>query len=69
MLPLEVDLLDGRPVPLYQQVANRARRLKELGMSNRTIGRVLGVRHGVIAMALDWTSSGSAATSDAKCPS
>lgn len=38
MLPLQVDLLDRRPLPLYQQVADRAKHLKELELSNRVIG-------------------------------
>lgn len=45
------------PVP-YQQIAERAALLRDLGMSNRAIARSLPVSHWLVARAIAWFEGG-----------
>jgi biotin operon repressor len=49
-----VVLVDTLGPPTYQQVAPKARHLRELGLSDRTIGRRLGVTDKTVAKAIRW---------------
>lgn len=51
-IPLEVILVDEAELPLYERLAERAKHLRELGMSYRAIGRVLGVDYKVAMRAI-----------------
>lgn len=51
-LALEVSLIGKSPAARYQRIAGLVKRLHELGMSNRAIGRELGVHHTDVAKAL-----------------
>lgn len=53
-LPLVVDLADPAPPPKYQQIAERAARLRELGMTYRAIGEALGVDEKLVRRATAW---------------
>lgn len=53
-LPLEVALVDESSVPLYQRIAERAKHLRELGLSYRVIGKSIGVDHKLVAKAVAW---------------
>lgn len=53
-IPVEAPLLEVSPPPLYQQIASRARHLRELGMSHRQIGQALGVTPKTAAKAIAW---------------
>ncbi|MGI8460591.1 MAG: hypothetical protein ACR2OC_02990 [Solirubrobacterales bacterium] len=56
MARLEVlaSLADAAPPPIYQQIAEKAQHLRELGMSNRSIGRALAINDKTVAKALKW---------------
>lgn len=56
-IPVEAPLLEVAPRPLYQQIASRARHLRELGMSYRQIGQALGVTPKTAAKAIAWHRS------------
>lgn len=47
-------LVESVPTPSYQQIAEKADRLRELGMSNRAIAVALGVTDKTVAKALRW---------------
>ena len=49
---LEATLVETAPPPVYQQIAEKAKHLHELGMSNRAIARVLGVDDKTVAKAV-----------------
>jgi hypothetical protein len=53
-MPVEVPILDLRPPPVYQRIANKARRLQELEMTHAEIGRRLGVDRWIVGKALRW---------------
>lgn len=53
-MPLVVDLADSTPPPKYQQIAERAARLRELGMTHRAIGEALCVDPKVVRRAVAW---------------
>lgn len=53
-LPLVVDLADPALPPKYQQIAERAAHLRELGMTYRSIGEVLGVDAKSVRNATGW---------------
>ncbi len=46
--------MEASPPPVYQQIAERVKHLRELGMSNRTIAGALGVDGKTVAKAVDW---------------
>lgn len=48
-------LLDEAELPLYQQLAEPAQHLRELGWSYWAIGRALGVDYKVAMKAVAWT--------------
>jgi hypothetical protein len=45
---------DTVPPPLYQQIASKAQRMRELGMSNRAVAHALGVDDKTVAKAVIW---------------
>ena len=47
-------LVDTLDPPTYQQIAPKARHLRELGLSDRTIARRLGVTDKSVAKAIRW---------------
>jgi hypothetical protein len=51
------DVVDGRPTLLYQQLADRANCLRELGLSFRATGRALQVDYKVAIKAVEWAPS------------
>ena len=51
---MEVALLDAEGQPVYQQVAQKARHLRDLGLSCCAIARKLGVDDKTVARALRW---------------
>jgi DNA-binding CsgD family transcriptional regulator len=53
-VPLEEVLLEISARPRYQRVAQKAVDLRELGLSNRTIARKLGVDDKTVAKAIRW---------------
>lgn len=55
-MPLVVALVDDSSVPLYQQIAEVAKHLRELGMSYRAISALLGVDHKLAAKAAIWAA-------------
>ncbi len=56
-MPLKVALLDTERRPLYQQVAQKALHLRELGLSLSAIARRLGVTDKTVAKAISWLRS------------
>ncbi|MHB1193735.1 MAG: hypothetical protein ACYC6F_11885 [Longimicrobiales bacterium] len=46
--------MDTLDPPTYQQIALKARHLRELGLSDRTIARRLGVTDKSVAKAIRW---------------
>ena len=54
---LEVALRGTEAQPKYQQVAQKARHLRDLGLSNRAIARKLGVDDKTVAKAVRWPES------------
>lgn len=53
-MPLEVNLLDKSQQPLYQKIASKSLRLKELGLSNCVIAARLCVDEKTVAKAIAW---------------
>jgi DNA invertase Pin-like site-specific DNA recombinase len=51
---LEAALIDAGPAPVYEQIAAKAKHLRELGMSDRLIARTLGVSDKTVAKATQW---------------
>ena len=49
---IEAVVVDPSEVPTYRRIAARARKLRELGMSDRAIARSLGVSGKTIAKAI-----------------
>jgi hypothetical protein len=56
-IPIEIDLVEDLPVPIYQQIAARATQLREQGLSDRRIGQELGVDPKTAVKAIDWLKS------------
>jgi hypothetical protein len=53
-MAFEVVLLETKEPPKYQQIAERALHLNQLGFSNETIARHIGVDGKTVARALGW---------------
>jgi hypothetical protein len=51
---LEAVLLETDEPPKYQQIAEKASHLNQLGLSNETIARHIGVDGKTVAKALSW---------------
>jgi len=49
-----VVILEVKPPPVYQRIAQKAHHLQELGMSQLEIGRRLGVDRWTVGKALRW---------------
>jgi hypothetical protein len=50
-MPVEAIIVDRADLPVYLTIADRAKHLRELGMSDRAIARVLGVSDKTVAKA------------------
>jgi hypothetical protein len=53
-IPIETAILDTAPAPVYQQIAEKALHLNQLGLSNQAIAGHLGVDGKTVAKALRW---------------
>ena len=53
-MPIEVPILEIKPLPVYQRIAPKAQHLQELGMSQSEIGRRLGVDRWTVGKTLGW---------------
>ena len=53
-VPFETELLDTSAAPLYQQIAPKAFQLQQLGLSNSSIAKRLGVTDKTAAKAVGW---------------
>ena len=51
---VEVALVETAWPPFYQQIARKARHLRELGMSDKAIARALRVSDKTVAKAVTW---------------
>jgi len=60
---LQVALLETAEPPKYQQIAEKALHLNQLGLSNEAIARQIGVDGKTVAKALNWILDRSQATS------
>jgi hypothetical protein len=58
-LGFEVALLGTEEAPKYQQIAEKALQLNQLGFSNEAIARLIGVDGKTVAKALSWILDGS----------
>lgn len=56
-MPIEAIVIDRADVPVYLRIANKAKHLKDLGMSDRAIARALGVSDKTAAKAVSATSA------------
>ena len=52
---MQVALLETAEPPKYQQIAEKALHLNQLGLSNEAIARHLGIDGKTVAEALSWT--------------
>lgn len=53
-LNVDAALVEAVPPPVYQLVAEKAKHLRELGMSDKAIARALGVTDKTVAKAVAW---------------
>ncbi len=53
-MPVEVSILEIKPPPVYQRIAQKAKQLHELGMNQSEIGRRLGIDRWTVGKALCW---------------
>lgn len=60
---MQVALLETAEPPKYQQIAEKALHLNQLGLSNEAIARQIGVDGKTVAKALNWILDRSQATS------
>jgi hypothetical protein len=51
---MEAPILEVQPPPLYQKIAKKAKRLRELGFTQTEIGSRLGVDRWTVGKALRW---------------
>jgi predicted transcriptional regulator len=58
VLPIEAVIVDQTEVPVYLRIAEKAKHLRELGMSDKAVARVLGVSDKTIAKAVRSASAG-----------
>jgi len=54
---VEALLIEATPPPRYQRIAEKAKHLHELGLSDKAIARVLSVTDKTVAKAITWRSS------------
>ena len=50
-------MVEVERLPLYQEIAHKARHLRVLGLSLSVIGRHLGVNDKTVAKAISWLDS------------
>ena len=53
-VPLEVPILEVKLPPVYQRIAQKAKHLRELGMTYPEIGEKLGVDRWAVGKAVRW---------------
>jgi len=53
-IPVDIPIAETREPPVYQQIAMKAARLRELGMTYPEIGQKLGVDRWTIGKAVRW---------------
>ena len=53
-MPIEMPILEIRPLPVYQRIAPKAKHSPELGMSQSEIGRRLEVDRWTVGKAIRW---------------
>jgi DNA-binding CsgD family transcriptional regulator len=51
-------MLETRPQPQYQVIAERALQLRQLGMSDLAIARALGINDKTVAKSIRWVLIG-----------
>jgi len=51
-IPLQTVIVDDAHLPVYVRIAEKAKQLRQLGMSDRAIGRALGVSDKTVAKGL-----------------
>jgi hypothetical protein len=56
-MALDMVLVDPSPLPVYQAIAEKARRLDALGLSHERIGAKLGVSGKTVTKAIRWHRS------------
>lgn len=52
-IPVEALFVDQREVPVYLRIADKAKLLRNLGMSDKAVARALGVSDKTVAKAVD----------------
>jgi hypothetical protein len=55
-IPLEAVIVDPAEVPIYLRIAEKAKHLRELGMSDKAIARALGVSDKTVTKAIDFAA-------------
>jgi hypothetical protein len=55
-VPFEVAILESAQAPKYQQIAERAERLRRLQLSCRVIAKMLGVSDKTVARGVAWAT-------------
>ena len=50
-IPIEAVIVDQTELPVYLRIADKAKHLRELGMSDRAIARAMGVSDKTVAKA------------------
>jgi hypothetical protein len=63
-LPFEVSLVETADPPRYQEIALKARHLRELGLSDRAVAKRLGVTDKTVAKAIRWLLGTETATGE-----
>ncbi len=53
-MPFEVALIEAEELPVYRRIAEKAKHLCRLGLSNTKIARRLGVDDKTVAKAIRW---------------
>jgi hypothetical protein len=57
-IPVEAVIVDNAEVPVYLRIAEKAKHLRELGMSDKAIARTLGVTDKTVAKAIGLAARG-----------
>ena len=53
-MPFQITIQDPNEQPNYQNIAEKALQLKELGLTRSSIARQLEVDHNTVSKAVDW---------------
>ena len=52
-MPVDEVVIDQAELPAYMKIANKAKHLRQLGMSDRTIAQALGVSDKTVAKSIE----------------